>query len=385
MLTSESRAWLEIDLNCLDKNIESIKTTLHNKTKIMAIVKANAYGAGDIVIAQRLQEQGIDFFGVSCIDEAINLRLAGIKEEILILGYTPIEHFHYLVEYNVIQTLVSYDYALKIETYCEMHNTSIRAHVKVDTGMQRIGIPALKEHYQIDEIIACYNLKKVDCIGMFSHFSVSDDVEHQENIDFTNQQVNQFICVIKDLKQQGIDPGTLHLQNSYGIINYPELEFDYVRPGILLLGLSQRDDTLLKYPIDLYPIMQLKANVSLVKDIMEHTSVSYGRNYRSNEKRRIATITIGYADGYPRFVSNKNARVLVHGQYAPIIGNICMDQMIIDVSDIEDVHEGDIVTLFGEDSGKVLTMDELSRKAETINNETACWIGARVPRIYKNK
>ncbi|MEG2410734.1 MAG: alanine racemase [Erysipelotrichaceae bacterium] len=383
MLESESRAWLKIDLNRLDQNIESIRKTLNKKTKIMAIVKANAYGAGDVVIAQRLQKLGIDFFGVSSIDEALNLRKAGIQEEILILGYTPCQHFHYLNEFNIIQTLVSYDYAKKLDAYCESHSIRIRAHVKADTGMQRIGIPCIKEHYAIDEVIACYRLKHLDVIGMFSHFSVSDDVEHQENIDFTNQQVNQFNQVVVDLKQAGINPGTLHLQNSYGIINYPELQFDYVRPGILLLGLTQRDDTIQKYPMSLFPIMELKANVTVVKEIEKNTSVSYGRNYRSKEKRTIASISIGYADGFPRFVSNKAARVLIHGEYAQIIGNICMDQMMIDVSDIKGVKEGDVVTLFGEDQGKTLTMDELSRAAQTINNETACWIGARVPRIYK--
>lgn len=384
MLACEARAWLEVDLKALDKNIESIRKSLHGNTKIMGIVKANAYGAGDIMVAKRMVEAGIDFFGVSSIDEAITLRTGGIQEEILILGYTPPMHFEQLLKYNIIQTIVSHNYALKLNAYSSSVDRTIRCHIKVDTGMQRIGIPCLNENYQIDKVKDVYHLSNLCVEGIFSHFSVSDDIEHEENIDYTNQQIHMFKRVLEDLRNAGIEVGIKHLQNSYGIINYPELSFDYVRPGIILLGITQRDDILSKHDLPLYPILTLKANVSLVKEIKAGTSVSYGRNYRSSASRKIATLSIGYADGYPRIVSNRDKKVLIHGKYVAIIGNICMDQMLIDVSDIDEVNEGDVAILFGSDGKNQLSIDELSREAQTINNETTCWITSRVPRIYKD-
>lgn len=384
MLMSESRAWYEVNRGAIKHNVEAIRSLLHGKTKIMAVVKANAYGAGDIEVSRCMQECGIDFFAVSSMDEALSLRKNGIRESLMILGYTPPEHFHFLHEYQIIQTLVSLDYAKKLDAYCEQAGVAVRTHVKVDTGMSRIGIRCVDQDDHVQDVLEAYRLPHLQVEGMFSHFAVSDNIDKQEHIDFTNGQISQFEYVRKKVIEAGIDPGIVHLQNSYGIINYPELSYDYVRPGILLLGFTSDGDDRLSQPIDLQPAVSLKANVTLVKWVQPGSCISYGRNYRPIEKRRIATVCLGYADGYPRFVSNRGAQVLIHGEKAPIVGNICMDQLMVDITGLQgDVKEGDTVTFFGEDHGAYLAMDELSHLAQTINNETLCWIGARVPRIYK--
>ena len=382
MLMSKTRAWVEIDLSLIRHNVEEIQKLLPSKTKIMAIVKANAYGHGDVACAKELVSCGIDFFGVSSIDEAITLREAGIQQPILILGYTPPVHFHHVIEYDLIQTFLSLDYALKADAWCKENNVKMRGHVKIDTGMSRLGILAFEHDYHIDEVKAVYGLENLQVEGIFSHFSVSDELD-ADNKAYTSKQIEMFTRVLDDLKASGIHPGITHLQNSYGILNYPELEFDYVRPGLLYLGATSDDAVETITHPDFIPIMQLKANVSLVKTIQPNVSVSYGRHYRSDSLRKVATVSIGYADGYPRSVSNKGAQVLIHGQRATIIGNVCMDQMMIDVTGIDDVKEGDIVTLFGVDGNEKLPIDELTRLAKTINNETFCWITSRVPRIYK--
>ena len=382
MLKSKARAWLEIDLSKIAHNVKEIEKLLPKKTKIMAIVKANSYGHGDVACAKELRKCGVDFFGVSSVDEALHLRENGIEEPILILGYTPPIHFHHILENDLIQTFLSYDYAKKANDWCEEHGVKMRGHVKVDTGMSRLGVICQEHEYHIDEVKAIYQMPALNVEGIFSHFSVSDELD-EENKAFTDQQVKMYNRVLTDLKEANIEPGIKHLQNSYGILNYPELEYDYVRPGLLFLGATSDNNVRTITNPDFIPIMQLKANVSLVKTIQKNVSVSYGRHFISKGITKVATVSIGYADGYPRSVSNKGSQVLIHGKRATIIGNICMDQLMIDVTGIDNVKEGDVVTLFGTDQGETLYIDELSRLAKTINNETFCWITSRVPRIYK--
>lgn len=382
MLNSDTRAWTEIDLSKISHNVEEVRKLIPSTSKIMAIVKANAYGHGDVACAKELVKCGIDFFGVSSIDEAVNLRENGIKEEILILGYTPPIHFPLLVKYNILQTFVSLEYAQKANAYAKAHDVIIRGHVKVDTGMSRIGIICQDHEYHIDDVANVYRLPNLDVCGIFSHFSVSDYLD-EENKRFTENQIKLFDRVLDDLRHAGIEPGTKHLQNSYGILNYPDLKYDYARPGLLWMGVTSDDAIEIRTNPDFIPILSWKANVSLVKQIQPGVSVSYGRHFKASETRKVATVAIGYADGFPRCVSNKGYQVLIHGQYAPIIGNVCMDQMMIDITGIEDVKEGDIVTIVGNDGDKQIKIDELSRLANTINNETLCWIASRVPRIYK--
>ena len=383
MLTSSSRCWAEIDTAKIAHNVEEIRKMIPKQTKIMGIVKANAYGHGDVRIAHELIHCGVDFFGVSSVDEALHLREAGIETAILILGYTPPVHFHYLHEYHIIQTLLSKEYAQMLSDYAKAHDVMIHAHVKVDTGMSRLGVQCKDECWDIEDVISLYHLDHIQTEGIFSHFSVSDELKREEDIAFTKHQIELYDRVLSELREKGIHPGITHLQNSYGIINYPDLHYDYVRPGLLHLGVGS-DDTLetIQHP-NLLPIMTWKANISYVREIEKGCSVSYGRHYLAPKRMRVATVSCGYADGYPRIVSNTGKEVLVHGQRAKIIGNVCMDQMMIDVSNIENVKAGDEVVLFGYDHDVLLSVDELSRSAHTINNETLCLITTRVPRIYK--
>lgn len=385
MISCNSRAWAEIDLSLVQHNIDEIQKLIPERTKIMAIVKANSYGHGDVMMSKELEACGVDFFGVSSIDEAMNLRENSIESTILVLGYTPIEHFHQIMKHHIIQTVLSYDYAIKLDAYAKSQNAIMDVHIKVDTGMSRIGIRCTDEEYHIEDIKKVFSLKNLHVAGIFSHFSVSDSLDNQDDLTFTSHQIELYNRVLQDLKDANLDYGTTHLQNSYGILNYPNLAYDYVRPGLLFLGSTSDDAIAINTHPDFKPIMSLKANVTLVKYVEAGATISYGRHYRCDKKMKVATLSIGYADGIPRNISNKGAYVLIKGKKAPLLGNVCMDQIIIDVSDIPDVQEGDVATIFGSDHDSILSIDTLSRLSGTINNESFCRISARVPRIYKNK
>lgn len=379
MLVSKSRAWEIIDYDAIAHNVEEIQKLVGNE-KIMGIVKANAYGHGAVECAKALKAAGVDFFAVATIDEALQLREGGIEENILILGYTPLEHVHYLVKKNLIQTLVSLDYAKELNTYAKKNNTVIRGHCKVDTGMGRIGIVYQDNHKHMNEIIEEYQLPNVQVEGIFSHFPISDELDKKA---YSDHQVELFEEVLNNLKKAGIDPGIRHIQNSYGILNFGDLGYDYCRPGLLYMGVTSDDTIPIASNPDFIPIMSLYANISMIKEIDKGQSISYGRHFIAEKPTKVASITIGYADGLPRICSNKGLEVLVHGKRCKIIGNICMDQCMVDVTDVEDVKAGDVVCIVGVQGDQKVTIDEISRKANTINNETLCGISARVPRIKK--
>lgn len=384
MLESKSRCWVEIDIDKVKKNYKTIDQHI-GKTKIMAVVKANAYGHGDVVIAKALQDLGVDFFAVSSVDEAVQLRTHGIDQRILILGYTPNEHFHYLHEMEITQCIMSLEYAQALNIYCQEHACSIEAHVKIDTGMSRLGIPCVEANNQIEDVIAVYALESIKVNGIFSHFSVADTFKNPLDAAYTDQQIVLFDNVLATLQAKGIEYGITHLQNSYGCLNYPNLTYDYARPGIILLGNASDDQIALKYPTDLEPSLEWKANVSLVKVVKKGTYVSYGRNYQAKEDMLVATVSCGYADGINRQASNKFHEVLIEGKRCSIIGNICMDQFLVDVSKVPQVRAGDTVTIVGSDGNEYIAIDELSRSANTINNESFCLISSRVPRFYKHR
>lgn len=385
MLQANSRAWMQVDLYAVEHNVEEIKKLLPSTTKIMAVVKANAYGHGDIEVAKVLAKHEIDTFAVSSVDEAMNLRNAGITGTILILGYTPPMHFHLLHENDLNQTVISYEYGKKLNEFAKRKQTIIQTHIKVDTGMGRLGIRALENDYHLDEIKAVYQLKNLKVNGIFSHFSVSDSLESQDDLAYTSKQIDRFNQVLADLLAAGINPMETHLSNSYGVLNYPKLPYDYVRPGLILLGVTSNDEIAINTKPDLIPAMQFLANVSHVKKIKKGDNVSYGRNFTASVDSIVATVSCGYADGLPRLASNQQMYMLVRGQKAEVIGNICMDQCMIDVTHIKGVEEGDVVTIVGEDGDEKITIDQWSRCVHTINNEMLCMISARVPRIYTNK
>lgn len=371
-LAKQDRAWIEINLDNLENNVEQIKSIIPKNCKIMAIVKANAYGHGIIEISKKLNEIGIQDFAVATLSEGIILRENNIKGNILILGYTDIKDINSVIKYDLTQTIVDYEYAKRIE---EMKlNNKLKAHIKINTGMNRIG----ESYKNIDNLIKIYQMKNLYILGTYSHFSVADSLE-KEDVEFTNSQINNFFTLIDKIKSLGYDTGKIHIQASYGILNYPNLNCDFVRPGIIMYGVYNNTET--KTKINIKPVLSLKARITSVKEIEQGETVSYGRTFKANENKKIATVSIGYGDGYPRNLGNKNVKVLVNGEYAEVIGRICMDQLIIDVSNIKEIKTGDIVTLIG----KEIPVEDIARKADTNTNEILCRLGDRLGRMVSHE
>lgn len=373
-IAKQDRAWIEINLDNLENNIKEIKNVIPKKCKIMAVVKADAYGHGMIEISKKLNDIGIEDFAVATLSEGIVLRQNKIKGNILILGYTDLKDIKYITEYDLIQTIVDYEYAKKIE---EMNlDKKIKAHIKINTGMNRIG----ESYKNIENLIKIYQMKNIDILGTFTHLCAADSLKN-DNIEFTNNQIKCFFECTDKIKDLGYDIGKIHIQSSYGILNYSDLECDFVRPGIIMYGVDEESSSESKIKLNIKPVLSLKAKITSIKEIAEGECVSYGRTFITNEKKKIATVSIGYADGYPRNLSNKDTKVLLNGKYANIIGRICMDQLTIDISNIEDVSVGDIVTLIGKE--KEISAENIASKSETITNELLCRLGSRLGKVCK--
>lgn len=367
-----NRAWLEINLDNLEYNLHEIKKKIHQNTKIMAVVKANAYGHGAIEISKKLNSLGILDFAVATLSEGIELRKNGILGNILILGYTKIENLNYVEEYDLIQTIIDEEYAISLLQ--KLGKQKLKVHIKVNTGMNRLGVNSKN----ISLIKKLYEDSRIKILGIFTHLCVADSSQ-EEDVQFTKKQIMELETLIKSLEAQNIYVGKTHIQSSYGILNYPELECDYVRPGIILYGIHSEKNIKTRLPIDLKPVLTLKARVTSVRYLEPNSYISYGRTYRSKDKMKVATIAIGYADGYPRNLSGKDAKVCIHDTYVAIVGRICMDQLIVDVTELEDVKQGDIAILIGED--KRISMEEIAQKSSTITNEIASRMGERLKRI----
>lgn len=374
------RTWAKIDVNAIRHNFEEIKKHLNPKTRILCVLKADAYGHGAEFLVREYEKIGADFFGVSNLDEALQLRKAGSEKPILIFGYTPSNCAEILAQNDISQAVFSLEYAKKLQKKCKSEGVKIKAHLKIDTGMSRIGFFAQNpESIQKSamEIAEINNMSEIEIEGIFTHFSVSDDSVNDK--EYTLRQIENFKAVIEQLELRGIHIPIKHCCNSGGILNFPDVQFDMVRAGVVLYGLYPSDET--KSKIDLRPAMQLKTVISQIKTIPAGTSVSYGRTFVSDRELKVASVAIGYADGYSIKFSN-NSEMLLHGKRVKILGRICMDQLMLDVTDIEDVKEGDEVTVFGYDGQESLSVDELAEKIGTINYEIVCLIGKRVPRIY---
>lgn len=370
-------SWVEIDYDAIAHNLDEIQK-LVGKTKIMGIVKADAYGHGAIQCTRAMEKWGVDFFAVATLEEALELREAGIQSDILILGYTDPKDTDLLVENDLIQTIVDLPYAKELEKWGSEHNALVRTHIKADTGMNRIGISWQHPVKDLAPFIEVYQLPHVKAEGIFSHYPVSDSL-HQSDMAFTRNQTELFCELVEQLTEAGINPGLKHIQNSYGILNYGDLGMDYCRPGLLYMGVTSDDAIPVLSDPDFIPILTWKAQVAMVKDVHPGQTVSYGRHFMACEPRKVATITVGYADGYPRACSNTDLEVIINGQKAPVIGNICMDQCMVDVTGL-DVKAGDEVILAGKDKDLCVSIDQISRHAHTINNETLTRITARVSR-----
>ena len=366
------RTWAEIDTTALIHNFNTIKSL--TKAKIFSVVKANAYGHTVELVVPALDKAGTDYFAVSNLEEAKELRALGIQKPILVLGYTPPENADELIEYGICQTVFSYGYAEKLNEYAKKSDAFITVHLKLDTGMGRIGFDFRDDSFGgLEEVKRLHGCKNLVFEGVFTHFPVADTDK-----DYTVSQYNRFIKAVDLIKSCGFDFKIRHCCNSAAFLNYPEMHLDAVRPGIILYGLTP--DKSMDISAKFKPVMTFNSVVSQVKEVSAGDSISYGRTHICNKNCKIATVTAGYADGIVRLLSNKG-RVLINGKYAPVVGRICMDQFSIDVTDIDNVKEGDIVTLFG----KGLSADEFAENADTINYEAVCGISARVPRISADK
>lgn len=369
------RCYAEISLEAIGHNIREVKKRLPEGVKLLGVVKANAYGHGAVPVASYLENQ-VDYFATATIEEAIELRENGISAPILILGYVSPSQYGDLVEYDITQTIDSYAQALALEKEAARQNRKAKAHLAVDTGMTRIGFQ-VTEH-DADEAAKIADLPHIELEGMFTHFSCAD----QEDKTYCSMQMEKYDKMTALLAERGVTIPLRHICNSAGIMEFDDHHFEMVRSGIITYGIYPSEEVK-KERLDLIPALSWKSHVIHVKEVGPGIGVSYGATYVTEKPMtRIATVSAGYADGYPRALSNQGC-VLIHGKKAPIIGRICMDQMMVDVTDIPDVQVEDVVTLVGTDGDETITIEEIANPAARFNYEMLCDISSRVTRVYK--
>lgn len=368
-----SRAvWAEINLDNLAHNMRETRRITNKNTKILAVIKADGYGHGAVCIAQTLLDNGADKFAVATLSEAIQLRKEFKQTPIMVLGYTPSNLASEIINNNITQTIYSLEQAKELSDIANKIQKEITVHIKIDSGMNRLGMLCTEE--TINEILEISKLENIIIEGIFTHFAVSDEIDKT----YTRIQVKKFNSIVKNLEKEGLRIPIKHVSNSGAIIDLPEFNFDMVRAGIMLYGLYP-SETVDHKKVDLREVMCLKAKIAQVKTIESGSGISYGLKHICKKQTQIATLPIGYADGFTRMLSGK-IKVLVKDKKVPVLGNICMDQCIIDVSNL-DVKVGDEVVLFGGNNSKT-PIDSIARLLNTINYEIVCMVNKRVPRLY---
>ena len=373
-MTDEERVLAIIDLDAIAYNMTNIKSKVGKETGIIGIIKADAYGHGSVEISRVILENGADWLAVAVVDEGINLRKNGIAAPILLLGYTPELRLEDVVNNGFIQTVYTYETAKKLSDVAVRLGKTAVIHIKIDTGMGRIGY-RVKEA-SADEIVKISELPNIEVNGMFTHFSTADEKDKN----YTLNQYNKFVQMDAFLRERGLEIPIKHAANSAAIMDFDNMMFNMVRPGIILYG-AYPSEEVDKDNLSIKPAMSVKTHVSYVKEVNEGDYISYGRKYQAVGKRIIATIPVGYADGFIRAYSN-GGKVLIKGEYAPIVGRICMDQFMVDVTDIKDVQVNDEVVLIGKQGNKEITVDFIASILDTINYEVFCTLSKRVPRQY---
>lgn len=371
------RTWAQIDLDALAGNIRAIRGLLAPGCRLMSIVKADAYGHGDRYCARALADHGADWFGVSNIDEALSLRSAGIEQPILILGTTPPEMARALFENRITQTVFSSEYASRLSRAAVQAGATLEAHLKIDTGMNRIGFDGFDADCA-GQALEAARLPGLRFEGAFTHFSCADE-DSSDAAAYTRAQFERFARVLGELESAGLRLNLRHCCNSAATLRYPEMHLDMVRPGLIQYGLLP--DPCCAQIAALTPVMQLKSVVSMVKTIPAGRFVSYGRTLRTERETVVATVPIGYADGYHRSLSNLG-EMLLRGRRARVLGRVCMDQLMLDVTHIPGTRPGDEVTVFGSCGGDFLPIESMAAAAGSLNYEMVCLIGKRVPRLY---
>ena len=372
MVVEFTRTYSVIHLDAIYRNIEEARKRIGDDTKIMAIVKANAYGHGAVEVAGAIKDK-VYGFAVATVREAITLRESGVTNPILVLGYVCKAEYETVILNDIIFAILTKEMASDISECAVNINKTAKCHIKVNTGMNRIGFPTCPQ--SVDEIEEITGYEGLDCEGIFMHFATADC----EDKTYAREQFERFMDMLNELEKRNVTFSIRHCANSATIVDMPEYKLDMVREGIILYGLkpSEEVDSGMKY----YPALELKSHVIFVKELPAGESVSYGRTYITKEPTRVATVAIGYADGYPRSLSNKGY-VLIHGKKAPVIGRVCMDQMMVDVTGIDNVQVEDVVTVVGKDGEEVITFEELGKLADRFNYEFVCDISERVERKY---
>ncbi|MGQ9845245.1 MAG: alanine racemase [Caldisericia bacterium] len=363
-------AWAEIDLDNLKKNFLIIRKKIKDK-KIISVVKADAYGHGAVEVSKELETLGTDYFAVATLEEGLELRINGISKPILIFGYIFPKQANHVLDFSLTPTIYNLDFAKELNNLCELRKENVNIHIKIDTGMGRVGI---LWNEAIDFIKEIKKFKNLNIEGIYAHFSTADEKDKS----FSKLQFDRFQKVIELLKKDGINIPFKHHGNSATVIDLPQYILDGVRCGILLYGLKPSDQV---KKIKLYPVMSIKTKLIFVKKVPKDTPISYGRTFYTKNESIIGTIPFGYADGLPRILSNKG-EVLYRGKRAKIVGTITMDQSMIDISKFENPQIGDDVVILGRDKKEEITADEIAKKCKTINYEIVTRIGKRVPRVY---
>jgi alanine racemase len=365
--------WEEVNLDNIAYNMKNIRAKTKSK-EIFAVVKADAYGHGAVDVAPVLLENGATRLSVAILSEGVELRKSGIKCPINILGVTPETLFDYIIDYDLEPVVFNYDYALKLSKAAKSKNKTVKIHIKVDTGMGRIGFLPTEE--SVAEAVKISKIPNLEIQGLFSHFSTADE----KNKEYSKYQFEKYNWFLNKLVDNGVKIEIRDLANSAAIMELPDTHFDGTRPGIILYGYYPSTDVD-KKELDIKPVMTLKADILHIKTMEPGQYIGYGRKFKTERKSIIATLGVGYADGYTRMLSGK-AKVIINGQFAPVVGNICMDQCMIDITDIEGVKIGDEVILMGSDGKLKFDVDDIAPLLGTINYEVLCMISKRVPRVY---
>jgi len=370
MMKGTGRAWIELDMNNLRHNLNVVRDRLPGNCQLMASVKANAYGHGAVEICQKLNTLGVRAFCVASVMEGVELRKRHIKGEILILGYTHPEQFSLLIKYGLTQTVLDLDYAELLNGFGE----KLVVHVKIDTGLRRLG----ERSENLDRIIRIFECKNLTITGIFAHLSAENDGETGKN--FTQEQLERFHHVRTEIEKRGFTRPKAHVQSSCGILSRPDLAFDYARIGRALYGMVSDLGGADRYGVELRPVLSLKARVGAVKTVFAGEYIGYGFTFIAPKDMKIAVLTIGYADGLPRSLSCGVGHVLIDGHRAPVLGSVCMDQTMVDVTDIEKVERGDIAVVIGKSGGAEISACDVAEQAGTSSTEVLSRLGIRLNR-----
>jgi alanine racemase len=369
--------WAEIDLDAIAYNTKNIKKLIGDK-ELIAIVKADCYGHGAVDVVPTFLENGASRLAVAMLTEGIELRENNINAPIVILGYTPLYLGEELINYDIEQTVYDLDYAKELSEIALSLNKRAKIHIAIDTGMGRIGFLPCNE--TVKTIAEICTLKGLEIVGIFSHFSTSDE----EDKSYTKEQLLKFTKVMENLKALEIQIPLKHLSNSGAIIDMPETYLNAVRPGIILYGYYPSNEVF-KDNLSIKPALTLKSKIGHVKELEPDMYIGYGKTFKTNKKTIVATLPIGYGDGYPRALA-ENAKIILNGKFAKILGRICMDQCMIDVTNIENVKTGDELIILGEEGDLKFNADDMAGALGTINYEILCMLKSRIPRVYiKNK